>query len=114
MKIYFLLLSMAFFIGCNNHKDALSETSNLSSNVQEGAQLYEMKGCTSCHGQDGKTPAFGESRLISQFDTQKDIENALFALRANAPGRNAIMVKGASNLTDQEILDLSSYIYSLK
>jgi cytochrome c553 len=104
------------FTACgDNYKDSLTESGLKGTSDQStGALLFEQNGCTGCHGVDAGTSALGKSRIIADIASQKDVQNALYSLRAQTPGFDPIMLAQAKNLGDQEILDLASYIFSLR
>ena len=59
----------------------------------------------------GGTSALGVSRIIVDIETEQYVQNALYSLRAQVPNRDPIMLNEAQYLSDQEILDLSTYIF---
>ena len=103
---------MLVYTGCGETYEAsLEELSELSADLGAGADLFTSKGCTGCHGVDGGTSALGVSRIIVDIETERDVQNALYALRAQVPRRDPIMLNEAKDLGDQEIIDLSTYIF---
>ena len=115
-KTKIILLSVLvtlLFTGCGEtYEESLEEASTTSSaDLGAGADLYSSKGCTGCHGVDGGTSALGVSRIIVDIGTERDVQNALYSLRAQVPQRDPIMLNEAKELTDQEIIDLSTYIF---
>jgi len=99
-----------FLAGCGDtYKESKQKLG--SADLGAGTALFSSKGCTSCHGYDGGTVALGVSRIIVDIATERDVQNALYSLRAQIPGRDSIMLSQAKDLTDQEIVDLSTYIY---
>lgn len=114
MKIYLLaLLILLTFNGCNNYQDELNKTNASSGNIQAGLNVFNQFACANCHGADGKTPALGVSRIITDISTIRDVENALFALKSTDSSRNQIMKDEAAKLSKQDIIDLAAYIKSL-
>jgi len=114
VKTYVLLVGVAlFYAGCGDTYEAsLEEVSATSSaDLGAGATLFDAKGCTGCHGVDGGTSALGISRIIVDIGTERDVQNALYSLRAQVPNRDPIMLNEAKDLSNQEILDLSTYIF---
>ena len=107
------LAGILLFTGCGDtYEKSLQETKGLSSaDLGAGANLFTSKGCSGCHGVDAGTSALGISRVIADIATERDVQNALYALRAQVENRDAIMLNEAKDLTDQEIIDLSNYIY---
>ena len=115
MKILIsLIVLLSIFSGCNSYDDELEVNASQSANLQDGRVVYESIGCGACHGSDAQTSALGVSRIIAQFDTERDIQNALFYLKSNGKDRNSIMVDIAQGLNEQMILDVSTYVHSLK
>jgi len=108
-----LSLISILFIGCGDTYQASSDaqSSVQSPNLSAGADLYASKGCSGCHGVDGGTSALGVSRIIVDIASERDVQNALYSLRAQVPQRDAIMLAQAQDLSNQEILDLATYIY---
>ena len=112
MKRYLLsaIMMSLSFTACNQASDI--QTNNTS--TQEGATRYSTLGCNACHGDDGKTAALGVSRIISDIDDARDIQNALYTLKhATTAQRDATMVGIATNLSDEDILILSDFIATL-
>ena len=114
--IFYFSLAALLFTGCNpnTYEDALNEAPKLEGNLLAGQTAYQTYNCASCHGEDASTSALGMSRIISQIDTIRDIENSLLALQYPLSARSSIMKDIASKLNDQEVIDLSTYIISLK
>ena len=114
VKTYVLLVGVAlFYAGCGDTYEAsLEEVSALTlADLGAGAALFDAKGCTGCHGVDGGTSALGVSRIIVDIETERDVQNALYSLQSQVPNRDPIMLNEAKDLSDQEIIDLSSYIF---
>ena len=114
LKTFILpILVMLVYTGCGESYEAsLEELSELSSaDLSAGANLFASKGCTGCHGVDGGTSALGVSRIIVDIRSERDVQNALYALRAQVQRRDPIMLNEAKDLSDQEIIDLSTYIF---
>ena len=112
-KVWIFLLISLLYTGCGEtYEESLKKSSLLSSaDLGEGANLFSSKGCTGCHGIGGGISALGVSRIIVDITTERDVQNALYTLRAQTVGRNSIMLDVAKDLTDQEIIDLSTYIF---
>ena len=114
LKTFILpILVMLVYTGCGESYEAsLEELSERSSaDLSAGANLFASKGCAGCHGVDGGTSALGVSRIIVDIRSERDVQNALYALRAQVPRRDPIMLNEAKDLGDQEIIDLSTYIF---
>ncbi|MBT5933837.1 c-type cytochrome [Sulfurimonas sp.] len=100
--------------GCGDSFEESKKSIPVASvDVSAGATLFSNKNCAGCHGADGTTIPGAGIRTIVSIDTERDIQNALYSLRADVDGRSNTMTGIAAGLTDQEILDLSSYINSL-
>jgi len=110
------------------HKDMLSDAeidtlANAISKSQPGSTpLFSEKGCTTCHGEDGKgIQAMGAANLtdkIWRFDgSVEGIRNTIaFGVNAGDPkGRVAVMpsFKEAGKLSDAELKKLAVYVYML-
>ncbi len=108
-----LTLSVLFITGCGDtYQDTLqNEGVVANADLSQGADLYATKGCANCHGIDGGLEALGVSRVIVDITTERDVQNALYTLREAASGRDSRMIEQAKDLTSQEIVDLSTYIY---
>ncbi len=81
--------------------------------VQAGATRF-AKGCNSCHGDDGRTPALGVSRIIAAINDAATVKDLLTYMKNDGMGKNSAMVRVAQNLSDEEINNLSAYIATLK
>jgi len=116
MKTLFIILTALLIAGCNpnTHEDAINEAPILQANSLAGKIVWDSNNCASCHGEDGSISALALSRVISQITEVRDIENALIALSYPNSNRNPIMKDIAVTLTDQEVLDLSEFIFTLK
>jgi len=117
MKTTTLLLPLSLlFLGCgpNTHDEARTEAPVLQASAIEGERLWNLKNCASCHADDGSSSALGVSRIIPEIGLPRDIENALVTLKHPTSTRVGIMKEIASELSDQNILDLSEYIYTLR
>jgi len=114
--IIYTTLSVLLLTGCkpNTYDEALAEAPLIEGNVAAGQLVWDAKACASCHGPDGKTAAGGISRIIPDIGLPRDIENSLIALSYPLSDRDAVMKDIASGLGDQEVIDLSEYIYSLR
>lgn len=112
-KLMTLAALLMLLTGCDQYDAAQSNNTNSDIAVTEGAELFSTFNCITCHGNDGRTPALGVSRIIAEIDAIEDIENALYALRSGAPGRNQAMISIAESLSDEDIAALSAYIQTL-
>ena len=110
------------------HKDMLSPAeidtlANAISKSQPGSTpLFSEKGCTACHGEDGKgIQAMGSANLtdkIWRFDGSVEGIRKTIAFGVNAgdpKGRVAVMpsFKEAGKLSDAELKKLAVYVYML-
>ena len=80
----------------------------------DGKLVYEK--CAGCHGQDGKTKAFGRGGPINGFSAQ-EVSDKLMMYRSDdfkAEGVVKVMVKNAKKLSPEEISAVSEYISTLK
>ena len=116
MKTLVYLSVILFLIGCdsNTFEEAQANAPLLAANAVAGEKVWDRVGCASCHGPDGQTSALGISRIIPQIGEARDIENALIALAKPGIDRDPNMTAIAENLTDQEIIDLSEFVFSLR
>jgi len=114
IKLLSVIILVLAFSGCGDSFEESKKGEPVASvDVSTGATLYSNKGCTGCHGADGTSIPGGGVRTIVSIDTERDIQNALYTLRAGVAGRSTTMTGIAAGLTDQEVLDLSSYVNSL-
>lgn len=109
-----LSASLILFSGCNDYDDALAQANKQEADINAGLTVFTSHNCAACHGDDAGTSALGISRIIAAIDTPRDIENALFTLKAAEADREAIMQQQAQSLSTQEILDVAAYIASLR
>jgi len=107
------IFSILFLTGCGGSYNEAKQKLD-TADLGAGSTIFSSKGCTGCHGVDGGLEALGVSRVIADIATERDVESALYSLRAQIPQRDPIMLNEAKDLTDQEILDLSIYIFSLR
>lgn len=114
MKTPMIILTLAFLAGCGTYQDSLDNVPLLAADAEAGRAVFELYNCAVCHGADGQSMAPAGSRIIAQIDTQRDIENALYALQASASNRNDTMKAIASGLSSQEIVDVAAFIATLK
>lgn len=112
--LLFSILVMTILTACGTYEETLNDVPVLDANVDAGRDIFSANGCSGCHGADGGTMALGVSRIIAQIDTQRDIENALFALQSDASDRDARMKPYAQALSPQEIVDVAAFIATLK
>ena len=111
MKRYTVFIAMVIGMsGCNNYSDQLKEAPPLSGDSAAGREVFKTYSCAGCHGDDGRTPALGVSRIIADMDDARDVENALFALQSLTSDRHDAMKSVAADLSTQEIVDVSVYI----
>lgn len=87
---------------------------NNNEKIEKGKERF-AKGCNSCHGADGKTPALGVSQIIANIGDATEIEFLLRNMKDNgdASGKHPAMVSVASTLSDDEIINLSAFIATL-
>ncbi len=110
------------------HKDTLSaaEVDTLAKAIAQGdpttTPLFAEKGCTGCHGQDGKgMQAMGAANLhdaIWRFQSSVEgiKETILYGVNSGDPKtRTAVMpsFKEAGKLSESEIKKLAVYVYKL-
>lgn len=114
MKRYIAWMMTALMGGCGTYEDALKQVPLLEADAEAGRAVYAQYGCAGCHGEDGSVMALGVSRIIAEIATQRDIENALFALRAPDALRDDVMKGVALGLTPQEMTDVAAFIATLK
>lgn len=112
--VLFSILVMTILTACGTYQDALDDVPVLDADSEAGREVFTTYGCAGCHGADGGTMALGVSRVIAQIDTPRDIENALFALQAEASDRDNRMKPYARGLSPQEIVDVAAFIATLK
>lgn len=112
MKSYTLAL-LLILTGCGTYDDALNDVPPQAADTEAGRTAYAAHNCATCHGDDGRTPALGVSRIIADIDTPRDVENALFAIQAPDSVRHAAMKSVAAQLNAQEIVDLAAYVAAL-
>jgi cytochrome c len=81
----------------------------------DGAAIYTAKGCTACHGADGKTPIMptypkiaGQAKEYT-FQQMKDIKSG-----ARNNGLTAAMKGIMASVSEDEIKILSEYLETLK
>lgn len=72
-----------------------------------------FKGCNNCHGDDGRTPALGISRIIADIDDAQTVKALLTYLKNDGAGKSSFMVDVAQGLSDEEINNLSAFIATL-
>ncbi len=72
-----------------------------------------FKGCNNCHGDDGRTPALGISRVIAEIDDAQTVKALLTYLKNDGAGKSSFMVDVAQGLSDEEIDNLSAFIATL-
>ena len=108
------LMTFLLLAGCGDYNSALNEAPVLDANAGAGKTVFDAYNCAACHGEDGSIMALGVSRIITQIDTARDIENALYALQSQASDRDQRMKDIAQELSAQEIVDVAAYIESLK
>lgn len=86
-------------------------TASLPAAAQDGAALYQSKGCVACHGPDGNTttvPAYpkiggqNEQYLLAQM---KDIKSG-----ARNNGLSAVMKPIVMNVTDEELAAIAKWL----
>lgn len=82
--------------------------------AQEGAQLYQQKGCTACHGPQGDKP-------LTEAYPKLAGQNAAYALQqmkdiksgARDNGQSAVMKPIIQNVSEQEMQAIAEWLSSL-
>lgn len=87
----------------------------VSADLEAGQEKFSNT-CAVCHGDDGKTPALGKSIKIGEVGDAVTLEGYLRNMKDNGidSGKDPIMVNIAQGLGDDEIVNLSAYIATLK
>lgn len=108
------LMTFLLLAGCGDYNSSLNEAPLLDADSGAGKTVFDTYNCAVCHGEDGSVMALGVSRIITQIDTVRDIENALYTLQSQPSDRDQRMKDIAQELTPQEIVDVAAYVESLK
>lgn len=79
-----------------------------------GEMLFKQ--CAGCHGADGKNKAFGKSGILAGQEASDLVESIKFYKESEfkTHSSTAVMAKQVKNISDKDIIDLSSYISKLK
>ena len=83
--------------------------------ADDGATVYKQK-CQNCHGKNGELSALGKAEPIAGWDKTKTAE-ALAGYQngsRNIKGLGAVMTKGVSSLSADDINNVSEYVSTLK
>ena len=99
-------------------KEAKGETideSNLTllssdADMNEGAALYASKTCTACHGNLGEGNAIGPNLADAFWINGGSPEEIFKVIKVGVPAKGMTAFK--DQLSDEQILQLTSYIYS--
>ena len=83
--------------------------------VEAGEEKFKST-CVACHGQNGERKALGISQVIANIGDTDKIKELITNVRDNGAslGKNMAMVNTVSGLSDEEILNLSAYVATLK
>ncbi len=77
----------------------------------DGAQLYQMRACSSCHGADAKTPimplypAIAGQNADYIFNQMKDIKSG-----ARSNGQSVIMMGIMAMVTEEEMRPIAEWV----
>lgn len=85
--------------------------------VEKGRVIFtDPAKCASCHGADGQTKPLGIDNVIAKYGDAALITQKLKDMRdnGNPNNQNASMVNVAKNLSDEAIINLSTFVATLK
>jgi cytochrome c len=102
-----LLKSAAFLAS------ALVMVASTSAFAADGKELYTAKGCSACHGADGKTPiAPPYPKVVGQSKeyTEQQLKDIKSGARSN--GQSAVMKGIMAGVSDEEITAIAEYLAS--
>lgn len=87
----------------------------MAADLEIGKEKFNSN-CTACHGANGERKALGISQVIAEIGDPKIVEGLLRNIIDNGKesGKNMAMVNAVSNLSDEEVMNLSAYIATLK
>jgi cytochrome c553 len=104
-----LIAVLAFAFSANSVQAASKQS------IARGQALVKEKNCASCHGQDFWNSTAAEyPRLAGQHRDYLYYALLAYKQKGNGFGRdNAIMMGQVSNLTQQDLKDISNYLSTL-
>ncbi|MDD3342032.1 MAG: c-type cytochrome [Sulfurospirillaceae bacterium] len=102
-KIALLVVTLLFFAASSYAED-----------IKKGEIVF--KRCKGCHGPDGTHKAFGKSGIIAGQSIQ-DLRDSLAFYKESdfqAHSSTAVMAKQVRKLSDEDVLNVTAYISTLK
>lgn len=82
-----------------------------AASAQDGAQLYQSKGCAACHGPTGASPTVPTYPIIAGQNPQYAIAQIKDIAQGNRTnGMAAVMRPIAANLTEDEIVAIANWL----
>ena len=111
MKTLLTLLSIGFL----SQGLIASDLNTTTADVEAGKAKFDST-CLACHGTNGERKALGISQVIADIGDIEKIKELLTNIRDNgaSSGKNMAMVNTVSGLSDEEILNLSAFVATLK
>jgi len=109
MKKLLILLSLTTI------SQSLIASEMSEANIEAGKEKFKST-CVACHGVNGERKALGISQIISNIGNADEIKELITNVRDNGVslGKNMAMVNTVSGLSDEEILNLSAFVATLK
>jgi len=92
----------------------LSSLLQAAEQPSRGALLFKQ--CVGCHGADGKNKAFGKSGILAGQNVEDLMESLTFFKESDFKTHSSttVMAKQVKNLSNEDLLEMSKFISTLK
>jgi len=92
----------------------LSSLLQAAEQPSRGALLFKQ--CAGCHGADGKNKAFGKSGILAGQNVEDLMESLTFFKESDFKTHSSttVMAKQVKNLSNEDLLEVSKFISTLK
>ena len=116
MRKIFLIVFALLFVACSSNVAYIEQKANIqvSSSVNKlGEKVYEK--CIDCHGTHGEHIALGKSKVIRGWEAKR-VSDALYRFKDDSYSgtMKKVIQSKISNLSDEEIEQVSLYVSKLK